>query len=524
MISSFRISRFVSTACLMMLVAAPTGCAKNMGGGVGGGGGNPGGGGGSGGTGGGGGDGGGGSGGGGSGSPGGQVGEHYGCPDNKPQKTYGWLTGDKVVLDSDETWTPDFVYKIIGPLSVPTTLTIQAGTVVCFDSGPPGADENPDGPPGELSISDGGALEVLGTATNHVVFTANAEANGGLYWGGITISPAAKTDVSTMQYLDVYNAGLSAHGPALLTYNSNIDAPTQPPLDMQNVVFHSIQRVGLTNFTQGFTPASHVVVQSYAADSSDGSKGADYLLDYPILHINPQAAKTLTADNFVMGPTVPASVKYVQLDHPEGAKLMAPIVLHKLTAGLAWRNEANMLLVTTLTLDPGVVFQVNRNGGIEVGGHQDGPGDIIAVGTAQDPIVFTSDAPSQSLTPAAAGDWGSIVFEPGEYDATKSKFDYVTFEYGGGVGVDNAQNCNDGVNTVFGPVLFIAPSDGQSYAGPPITHSKFLHSAGQAIRSTCGTAYCLTTDYTDASLGNTFTDIKVAPVEYWSGNKSAMCM
>src|SRR4029077_3312282 len=109
-------------------------------------------------------------GGGGGGSSGGPVGERYGCPTNLPQKSYGWLPGDKITLDSDETWTPDSVYKIFGPLSVPTTLTIQAGTVVCFDSGPPGADENPEGPPGELRIQDGGALEVLGTASQHVVF------------------------------------------------------------------------------------------------------------------------------------------------------------------------------------------------------------------------------------------------------------------------------------------------------------------------------------------------------------------
>lgn len=449
--------------------------------------------------------------------------EHYACPTNLPQKIYGWQVNAKAVLDSDETWTPDNVYIIYGPLSVPTTLTIEAGTVVCFDSGPPGADENPDGPPGELRMTDGGALVARGTADKHVVFTANADATTGLYWGGISFSPAAKTDVATMQYLDVYNAGLSAFGPGLQTFNTNVDAPTQPPLDMQNVVFHSEQRVGLVNLTQGFTPASHVTVQSYAAKSLDGSEGADYLLDYPILRMNPQGAKTLTADNFTMGPNIPTSVKYVQLDHAEGALLGAPIHLHKLTAGLAWRNIANMKLTTTMTLDPGVIFQVNHDGGIEVGGHYDGVGNIVAVGTAQDPIVFTSDRPSQSLDPVAAGDWPAIVLEPGEYDAATTKFDYVTFEYGGGTGVDQAQNCSDGVNTVYAPILFTLPADGQSYAGPSITHSTFKKSAGQAIRSTCSTNYCLDTDYTAAGAGNTFTDIAVTPVEYWSGNKAASC-
>jgi hypothetical protein len=242
------------------------------------------------------------------------------------------------------------------------------------------------------------------------------------------------------------------------------------------------------------------------------------------MRINPQAAKTLTADNFTLGDKVPTSVKYVQLDHPEGTLLQSSITLHKLTAGLAWRNTQNMKLLATLTLDPGVVFQVNRGGGIEVGGHYDGQGNIVAVGTAQDPIVFTSDAPSQSLTAAAAGDWGSLVFEPGQYDATVSKLDYVRFEYGGGAGVDQAQNCNDGVNTVYGPLLFSMPANGQPYAGPSITHATFIHSAGQAIRSTCSSNYCLTTDYTAAALGNTFTDIKVTPAVYWSGNESTMCM
>src|SRR4051812_26241633 len=70
------------------------------------------------------------------------------CPIDKPQKVYGFALNAKSTLDVEETWTPDNVYLVFGPFHLEKKLTIKAGTVVCFDYGPPGADGSAEPPPG----------------------------------------------------------------------------------------------------------------------------------------------------------------------------------------------------------------------------------------------------------------------------------------------------------------------------------------------------------------------------------------
>ncbi len=71
----------------------------------------------------------------------------YACPLQKPQKIYGHAINAKTVIEADEVWTPNNVYLVFGPFHVKGSLTIQAGTVVCFDFGPPGTEPRPWMPP-----------------------------------------------------------------------------------------------------------------------------------------------------------------------------------------------------------------------------------------------------------------------------------------------------------------------------------------------------------------------------------------
>src|SRR5713101_6358762 len=107
----------------------------------------------------------------------------YSCPLQKPQKIYGHAINAKTVIEADETWTPNNVYLVFGPFHIKGSLTIQAGTSVCFDYGPPGAESNPEPPPGALNIEVGGTLKVLGTADKHVVFAQKNAAHQ--YWAGL---------------------------------------------------------------------------------------------------------------------------------------------------------------------------------------------------------------------------------------------------------------------------------------------------------------------------------------------------
>src|SRR5260370_6908138 len=280
----------------------------------------------------------------------------FSCPLQKPQRVYGHAINAKTVIEADETWTPNNVYLVFGPFHVKGSLTIQAGTSVCFDYGPPGTESNPEPPPGALNIERGGAPKVLGTADKHVVFSQKNAAQQ--YWAGIYFVSGSHTDTSTMQYLDVSNAGISA-GPGVL---NTFPDPTQPPLDMQHVAFYSVQRTGLTNLTAGFTPASRVLLNNYAEETPKRD-----LFQHPVLRVHLYGAQTLTHQVFRLGPALPNPPRYVQLDHAEGMNINKNVTLHRLQEGLVWHNIQNMKMngypddPPVFQLDPGVVLAVNNS-------------------------------------------------------------------------------------------------------------------------------------------------------------------
>src|SRR5260370_39504796 len=88
----------------------------------------------------------------------------FSCPLQKPQKVYGHAINAKTVIEADETWTPNNVYLVFGPFHVKGSLTIQAGTSVCFDYRPPRTGSYPEPPPRPPNSEAGSGLHVLGPA------------------------------------------------------------------------------------------------------------------------------------------------------------------------------------------------------------------------------------------------------------------------------------------------------------------------------------------------------------------------
>jgi hypothetical protein len=108
----------------------------------------------------------------------------------------------------------------------------------------------------------------------------------------------------------------------------------------------------------------------------------------------------------------------------------------------------------TFTIEPGVSMRFKKNGvfhiAVATGNTVPARGSLIAVGTPDKPIVFTSDAASP-----AAGDWLGIWF--GDIPTATDKVDYVRVEYAGGTSVsgsgscpDNAEGNNDAAIRIFG--------------------------------------------------------------------------
>ena len=81
--------------------------------------------------------------------------------------------------------------------------------------------------------------------------------------------------------------------------------------------------------------------------------------------------------------------------------------------------------ITTLTIDPGVDVRFNQNTKLTVGASSGDPGALVAQGTAESPILFTSN----QATPAS-GDWYGIIFQNTSDDAT-SILEYCTVDYAG---------------------------------------------------------------------------------------------
>ena len=430
----------------------------------------------------------------------------YACPIDKPQKVYGYALNAKSSIDTPETWTPDNVYLVFGPLHIQKPLTIQAGTVVCFDYGPPGANGSAEPPPGEMLLEEGGAIDAQGTPTSHVVFTAKSDGRGPeqLYWKGLTAF-SGWTGFKLV-YSDIYNGGLSAGGAPLEVMADNGLAPL---VDWQNVKVYSSQRVGIKMLAEkGFTPETKLTFVNFADEyvtkyASDANYEDYYDHGYPVLRLSHYGASSVKPGMFDIGDPakVPPATRYVQLDHAEGAIVSKDYHLHKLPPGLAWRNVQNELLDATLTIDPGTTIAVANGGTWFIGdkGGCSGAGSLVAVGTAAEPITFTNDIPWQGPAEKSPTKSPGITINSCAFASTK--LDYVVFD---GLGAQSAVSvhCKGESPAFAGEVNFLYSGDGVDREGPPITHSTFKSSAGYGILRVDGSH--ITTDYTKAEFGNTF--------------------
>ncbi|MFO0633495.1 MAG: hypothetical protein U0168_11655 [Nannocystaceae bacterium] len=445
-------------------------------------------------------------------------GVRHGCPIDKPQKVYGWALDAKAVLDSDETWTPDNVYLVFGPLSVPTNLTIEAGTVVCFDYGPPGADGSGEPPPGELRMLDGGSLTANGTADAPVVFTAKSEGTEAeqLYWSGISTTGL---ELLSLHHLKLYNGGLSAGGKPLRVGHDN---GLGPAVELDEVTIYSSQHLGIELLNdKGLAPGSHLTLynfaEEYVAKYENEGDWADYFdHGYAVLRVNVYGASTIDESTFSVGPDagIPPATRYVQIDHAEGAIVDRDYTLHRLQQGLTWRTLSNELLSATCTIDPGTTVAIANEGTWYIGdkGGCSGPGSLVALGTADAPIRFVNDAAWNRLDPTdpAAASPGITINSCAFADTA---FDHVVFDGLGARSAATINACNPDTDGWHGELNFLYSGDGQDREGPPVTNATFTNGFGNAVRMATGAH--ITTDYEDPAMGNVF--------EGFEGDKPAIC-
>jgi parallel beta-helix repeat protein len=94
------------------------------------------------------------------------------------------------------------------------------------------------------------------------------------------------------------------------------------------------------------------------------------------------------------------------------------------TADKVWRINADLNVNSDLIIEPGTVIEFAEDVSMYVG--YSSFASITALGTEEDPILFTSAASNKE-----PGDWRGIYFYEANSSST-TKFTWCTFEYGGG--------------------------------------------------------------------------------------------
>jgi hypothetical protein len=408
------------------------------------------------------------------------------------------------VLPADTTWTKGNVYLVQGFVSTGAhKLTIEAGTFVCFREVSDLQSNKLD-----VEIDDDGELDVLGTAAEPVVFTV--EPSTADAWAGISYTQQSKP--STIQNAEFYYAGNSGAG-------TLINAPAKPDgpkLDWRNVQVFEYQRNALEIGLGGFTPESSITVH-YAQKigaRAQLSETPDYYFNYPVAKVRPENLATITATTIVVDPASPAPTKYIEVDSTSGAKYDQSYTLHKSDLTYVFRQmhvDGVASAPAKLTLEAGVHVAITEDGSLSVG--EDGYANLVAVGTAADPILFTSAAPFEKGAAPMPGDWTTINFAYGGYDPAISKIDYAHFEYGGRAGTLSYFGCDGGATG--GYIGFqSSPAQSDPFPGFPITNSIFEKSAGMAIRESHNPPK-LSTNYQDASFHNQFLGFTTPAAQYF---------
>jgi parallel beta-helix repeat protein len=119
-----------------------------------------------------------------------------------------------------------------------------------------------------------------------------------------------------------------------------------------------------------------------------------------------------------------------------GEKLFATNVGGPIGTDTTWTLAGSPYIVTTsiviaydatLTIEPGVVIKFNPQLAIIIGSASWGNGNLVARGTTESPIIFTSAKdPFDPCSPAMAGDWGFIYFTDYAVDAVFDANNYVS--------------------------------------------------------------------------------------------------
>jgi hypothetical protein len=335
-------------------------------------------------------------------------------PDPETQKcpvpTQGPTIHTAGAIETDEVWTADASPHIVeGFIAVRTaTLTIEPCAVVQFRDSYAGLTVAYPGTPTT------GNLVAEGTAQKPIRF----EGQEGARWGHILVEAGGTARFAHVTMSD--GGGYDPRGATLLVYG-NGELPTKRDVFVDHVTIEKSRGVGVALDRLG----------AFTADSNEltiTTSGNEDVLPYPLvtdehgLDTLPRGTYTGNlSDKIYINPTShlgeSATMKNVGVPYYVGTFGDDDFVVG------AGSNSTPV----TLTIEPGTRIEMHPGTSFKAEhytGEFTASGAIVAEGTAEAPIVFTSGAD----TPAA-GDWQGLWF--GGVARDDNSFKHVRIEYSG---------------------------------------------------------------------------------------------
>lgn len=363
-------------------------------------------------------------------------------------------------ISTNQTWAGDGVTHAV-PNDIAITgvavLTISPCAIVSM------------GANASITVNGSATLLVAGSGPSGQVFfkRANASQAWGILRGG---SATALLDLRYAQIDGAGSFGGQYRNPAIAIIGPGYGAAPVATLRVDHVTIEAPQGTGVYIDTNGaFTTDSQQLVV-HAAN------------DYPLV------MTMMSLGSIPTGTYTGNLVDEVLVNGPN-ANVFANMTIHKRgipvrikTQGLTVAPSVNNGDIVTLTIEPGVTLKfpkvsAGQSGArVSFGGNGNSPnnptGVLNAMGTAADPIVFTSG----EAVPAP-GDWIGLWLDT----ATNSRLDHVEISYAGAASGISSANCKT-TGTPDDAALIVGDFETQ-YVPPSnlLTNSHIHHSAGHGI-------------------------------------------
>ena len=299
-------------------------------------------------------------------------------------------------ITSDVTWKTGEVHCVEGYLLVEgATLTIQPGVIVSLST------------IGAIDVGHSGeasALKAQGTADNPIIFTSSKDEPQAGDWGHVGFYEGTSLADNIVDH-------------CIFQYGGTPSFSTEDKPGMLHIGRDGTVSVTNTTFRHSLTYA--VSTDSYSTfarfDNNTISDAGDFAIK---THVG--VAHSIGTGNNINSPGIYVSDGTVIQDVTWRKQTCPYYVRGHLAVG---SSEGNVL-----TLEPGIEIQFDPDFGYMQVGYSSLyslKGAVRAVGTAQEPIVFTSAAENP-----APGDWSGITFGEGATDETV--LDHVIVEYASG--------------------------------------------------------------------------------------------